>query len=212
MATVMVTGASGGIGQAIAESLTRAGHNVISISHKDANLGLQMDVEQLQKKLSSEQIDWIVCSHGFVGTSISIDEESAEDLHTTFDTNIFSLFYIAKLFLPTLSKNGGLVFISSTAGLVANGRLASYSASKAAVNSLAQALARNKPDYKFFSVCPGPTNTPMRERTAHDAATKQHPDVVASLVQDVIEGVGEYTSGDIIVVKDGATSIASRLS
>lgn len=213
MATILVTGASGGIGGAIVSSLKEAGHTVVAISHSDADLTSYSAVEQLKEKVAaSGPLDWVVCSHGFLDDSTSIDDESPEDMQKTFAVNTFSLFYIAKLFTPMLSKNGGMVFISSTAGLQANGRVASYSASKAAVNSLAQALARNKPDYTFFSVCPGPTNTPMRERTAHDAATKQSPSVVADMVRALVEGTGDYRSGDVVVVKDTTVSIASRLS
>ena len=104
-----------------------------------------------------------------------------------------------------------MISLSSTAGVQANGRLPSYSASKAAANALSQALARNKPDYKFFSICPGPTNTPMRERTSHDAATKQSPMVVAGVVDELIADSTTYTSGDIIVVKDGVATIEARI-
>ncbi len=211
MKTVLVTGASGGIGSAIVNALEKTGCRVIPISHKDADLSSFSAVEKL-RIAHQEAIGWLICTHGFVDDSLSIDEQTPENMQKTFEVNTLSLFYIAKVFMDQISAGGGMIFISSTAGINANGRLAAYSASKAAVNSLAQALARNKSDKKFFSVCPGPTNTAMRERIAHDAATKQSPDVVAALVQQLVGEQSEYLSGDIIRVQDEQVSIVSRLS
>ena len=83
--------------------------------------------------------------------------------------------------------------------------------SKAAVNSFAQALARNRPELFFYSVCPGPTNTKMREKIAADAKSSQSPMVVANVIGDILSGGTTYVSGDIIVVRDGKVSVVSHV-
>ncbi len=213
MKTVLLTGASGGIGSAISSALVADGYEVVPVTHKDADLSSYEDIKKLQEKFSSEgrTFDWVVCAHGFIDGVTEPEQQTPEMILKNFEVNTFSLFYISKLFLPLLTHGGGMVFISSTSGLQANGRFLAYSASKAAVNSLAQGLARNKPELSFFAICPGPTNTQMRERVAGDAAKMQSPDVVAKTALDLINQNGEYKSGDVISVRDGVTTIVTRI-
>jgi NAD(P)-dependent dehydrogenase (short-subunit alcohol dehydrogenase family) len=153
-----------------------------------------------------DHIDWVVCAHGFIDTETVLEEVQPENIEATFAINAFSIFYLAQQFLRHMPAGGGMIAISSSAGIQANGRMAAYSASKAAVNSFIQAMARNRPEQKFFAVCPGPTNTAMRERVAGDAAKMQSPDVVAKVVADLVTGTTDNKSGDVILVKDGAIS------
>lgn len=210
MKTILLTGAEGGIGKATKETLDQAGLTVIGIDRNEANLASYADIEQLEKKVG-EKIDWIICAHGFISTETDLEKQTPEDIQKTFEVNSLSLVYLAKAFLKHLNPGGGMIFLSSAAGINANGRYAAYSASKAAANVFAQALARNKPEFTFISLCPGPTNTPMREMIAHDASKHQSPAVIADVIKKIIEGHTEYKSGDVILVHDSQTSIAARL-
>ncbi|HYF12704.1 MAG TPA: SDR family oxidoreductase [Candidatus Paceibacterota bacterium] len=208
---ILLTGASGGIGSAIRESLEKNGARVLGFDHTNADLSSYEGVKKIDEKVDNERLDWLVCAHGFIDFETDFLKQTPENIKTTFDINTLSLFYLAQMALPRLNPGGGMIFISSTAGLAANGRYSAYSASKAAVNALAQALARNQPDFTFISVCPGPTNTPMRENLAHDAAKQQSPAAVAEVIKNIIEGQGDYKSGDIIVVKNGEVSKAGNI-
>lgn len=213
MKTILITGASGGIGSAIKENLEAAGHKVLSPSQAEADLSKRKDIEKLKEKILQEvdHIDWIICSHGFIDTETVLEQMTPEHIDATFTINTLSIIYLAQQFLSCIPAGGGIISLSSAAGIQANGRISIYSASKAAVNSFMQAMARNRPEQKFYALCPGPTNTPMRERTAGDASKQQSPDVVAVVAADLVEGKGEYKSGDVILVKNGETSISSRL-
>ncbi len=213
MKTVLLTGARGGIGSAIFRSLTDDGYEVVAIDRDNTDLSSYEDVKKLQQIFSAEgkMFDAIVCAHGFIDSKTEAEEQVPEMIRKNFEINTLSLFYISSLFLPSLVPGGAMIFISSTSGLQANGRFLAYSASKAAVNSLAQGLARNKPEYAFFSLCPGPTNTQMRERIAGDAAQMQSPEAVAKVALDLVNQNGEYKSGDIISVRDGVTAIVGRI-
>lgn len=207
--TIVVTGALGGIGSAIAQSLSAAGHTVIGVDEADGDLSSVSGAQSLASKIlkQSPKIDWVVCAHGFVDTEAIFEQQSPEAVEKTFAVNTLSLFYLTQLFVPHLQHGGGFIYISSTSGIIPSGRLAAYSASKAAVNALAEAFALNKPEHTFISICPGPTNTPMRQRTSGDAGGAQSPDVIADTVRTIIDANSNYKSGSILVVKDGITSI-----
>jgi len=149
----------------------------------------------------------LIASHGYIDTSTDIETQSPEAIEETFKVNIISLFYLTQVFLKRISM--GMVFISSTSGIQANGKVAAYSASKAAVNSLSVALARNRSDKTFISVCPGPTAGQMREKIG--AKGGQSPREVAVLVSQILQS-DTYKSGDIVTVRDGKSEIVSRLS
>ncbi|MSU74408.1 SDR family oxidoreductase [Candidatus Kaiserbacteria bacterium] len=212
MQTILLTGAGGGIGSATKAVLEASGAHVIAVGRQDADLTSYEEVKALCKRIAKDApLDWLVFAHGFISTETEFEKQKPADIKLTFDLNILSDIYLTQLLLPSVRKGGGVIFISSTAGLNPNGKYATYSASKAAVNAFSQALARNKPEHTFFSVCPGPTNTTMRERVAHDATMQQSPDVVARVVADIVAKSSGYKSGDTILVRDGEVSIATQV-
>lgn len=213
MKNVLITGANGGIGGSIEKKLTEAGFNVIGITQKDADLSKKEAIDALKVGILSSvsQIDWIICAHGFIDTEQVLEKQTEENIEATFRLNTLSIVYLAQALLEKVPEGGGMIAISSSAGVRPSGRLAVYSASKAAVNSFMQALAMNRPSQKFFSLCPGPTNTQMRERIAGDAAQMQSPDVIADVVVELVNGASTYNSGNVILVKDGVSSIVSTL-
>jgi|SRR3989344_1077366 len=213
MQNILLTGAQGGIGSAIEQILQQGGDHVIGVDRAEADLSSYEDIQKLEKRVADEgkPLDWLIFAHGFIDTETDLEKQRPEDIEATFRLNILSIVYCAQLFLKHLRKGGGMVFLSSTAALSPNGRYAAYSASKAAVNAFAQALARNRPEQVFYTVCPGPTNTPMREKIGDDASRSQPPSAVASVVADLISGKTDYKSGDIIVVRDDKISKAGGL-
>ena len=206
---ILLTGASGGIGQVIKITLETAGHEVVTPTHEEVDLINPKEVAVLAEKTGN--IDWLVCSQGFIDQETTLEHMTPENIENTFKVNILSVIYLAQQFLPHLSKDGGIITLSSSAGVNANGRFAPYSASKAAVNSFMQALARNRPEQKFFAVAPGPTNTRMRNRVASDATNQQSPEVVANVVKELLSTTGKYKSGDVLLVKNGETSVVSKI-
>jgi 3-oxoacyl-[acyl-carrier protein] reductase len=224
MKTILVTGASGDIGSAIVKRLAEQNtHTIIAVvrdmEHADtiknlpnislvqADLSLYEEVVSLSKKIP-EKIDWIICAHGFIDKETNLLEQSVENIQKTFNVNLLSLVYLAKTCAERLTS--GMVCISSTSGISANGRYAAYSASKAGVNSLMVALARNRPEQTFISLCPGPTLGNMRKHLGAEGG--QDPMIIATTVTEMIAPQSTYKSGDIVSVRDGKTVFESRLA
>ena len=202
---VFVTGAAGGIGSVVLTSLNTAGLHVVGADRHDADLSRYEDIEKLvARTVEHGPLAWVVFAHGFIDSETDFVKEQPEDIAVTFAINTVAVVQLTKLLLPHVQK--GFVFISSTAALSPNGRYAAYSASKAAVNAFATALAKNDMSRTYITVCPGPTNTPMRQKIDANASSKQAPDIVADVITTIVTGTGAFKSGDIIIVRDGEVS------
>ena len=155
--TVLITGASAGIGAAAAHELAAHGLEVYGTSRNPARLGadappihwVSMDVRDeasvqagvdavLQR---AGRLDGLVCNAGF-GIFGSVEETSLADAQAQLDTNFFGVLRTVRAALPHLRKQGSgrLVLVGSLAGRAPIPFQGHYSASKAAVDALAQAL------------------------------------------------------------------------
>jgi NAD(P)-dependent dehydrogenase (short-subunit alcohol dehydrogenase family) len=234
--TVLLTGAGGGIGHALLSALAADdAYRVIAVTRpapsagsettpettensgrlirKTADLSSFAEISNLEASIARGNIDldWLVFAHGFIDSETVLEKQRPEDIATTFQVNVLSVIHLCQLFLKHMSKGGGILCLSSTAGLEANGRYAAYSASKAAVNNFMEALARNRPALTFFTVCAGPTRTAMLEKIGGDLAGGQDVSAVKDLMLRIMTRPGDYKSGDIIVVRDGRVTLGGRL-
>jgi len=233
MKSVLLTGAGGGIGNAVLSGLLAADANrVLAVTNttkpaqfltpqstskrlisKSVDLSSYAEISGLQKYVENKNIsfDWIVMAHGYIDHETVLEDQSRENIIRTFEVNIMSIIYLCQGFIKKLNGSGGIISISSTAGLTANGKYAVYSASKAAVNNFMQALARNRPDFSFVSVCAGPTRTPMLDKIRGDPASAQGSSVVADLVLRIISENNFCKSGDILTVRDGQVNVENSI-
>jgi short-subunit dehydrogenase len=233
MQTVLLTGAGGGIGHPLLSALAADdAYRVIAVTRQTLSAELQTRPENSERLIcktadlssfaeisgleasiarSNIDLDWLVFAHGFIDSETVIEKQRPEDIATTFQVNVLSVIHLCQLFLKHMSNGGGIVCMSSTAGLVANGRYAAYSASKAAVNNFMQGLARNRPALSFFTVCAGPTRTAMLEKISGDLAGGQDVSAVKDVILRIMARHADYKSGDIIVVRDGQVTLGGRL-
>jgi NAD(P)-dependent dehydrogenase (short-subunit alcohol dehydrogenase family) len=209
---VLVTGVHGGIGSAISNTLKGRGDQILGVGREDADLSKLEGVEALATQSSiSAPFEWIVCSHGFIDSPNDFLEQDPALIRQTFEINTLSCIYITQLLFRQLKPGGGIIYISSTSGLWGNGNWPVYSASKGAVNIFAQAMARKYRDFNFIVVCPGPTTTPMLEKSAGKEATGQDPHYVAEVIAAITAKQSEYRSGDVLSVRNGEAKIVSRI-
>ena len=179
-ATAIVTGAANGLGRAMSEALLEAGCRVArvdlagSIARLDADrpaiageLRVPMDVRDeaawrgLRNRLQAEwqTLDLLVNAAG-VGATGEVGTLSGEQWRRVIDTNLVGTALGCETFLPWLRANPGrphLVNVASIAGVLAPGSMAAYSASKAGVVALSEAIASECPRRRpgVTIVCPG---------------------------------------------------------
>ncbi len=174
MKVCIVTGASSGIGLAIATYLGQKGHHVYGISRSAYSdpwiKHIQADVTDLNqlKKAYQEiyeiegRIDVLINNAG-MGISGSIEETETDDVQKMFDVNFMGVFHSVKAALPwmRLTKEGQIYNISSVAGVLSIPFQSFYSASKAAINALSDALHTEVSPYgiQVCAVMPGDIKT-----------------------------------------------------
>ena len=155
--TLLVTGASKGIGRAIADKALAEGCRVIGISREwpsnagsgTAFTGISLDLsltDDLPGKLKSlhlqhPEIDGIVCNAG-IGRFGSLEEFSPAQIRELIDLNLTASILLAREVLPAFKKRnaGNLIFMGSEAAVSGGKKGAVYSATKFAVRGLAQSL------------------------------------------------------------------------
>lgn len=183
--TFIITGATSGMGKAIAIHFARAGANIVA-NGRDEQKGAQLlkelqaihssvrfiagDVgqaasnEYLVQQAITEfgQLDGIVTNAGTLGLG-SVKDLDISDWHHTFDTNLHALFYLSKYAIPHLQKQGGVILANaSIAAFKSFPNHPAYCASKAAVVSLVKQMALDYgPAIRVNAICPGPVDTPM---------------------------------------------------
>ncbi|RDI29603.1 SDR family oxidoreductase [Lentzea flaviverrucosa] len=171
----LVTGASSGIGSAIARSLASThdlllgGRDETSLSLLAAELpGAQAWPFDLTNAASADlaavsRLDVIVHSAG-IALLGPLAEATQDDWRRTFDVNVFAVAELTNLVLPQLrAASGHVVLINSGAGLNANPGWGVYAASKFALRAYADALRGDEPSLRVTTVYPGRTATPMQE-------------------------------------------------
>ncbi|MHA4847384.1 SDR family oxidoreductase [Flavitalea antarctica] len=187
MKSVLITGASRGIGFETALAFGRAGYKVFATMRNpagDTALRKIIAEEKLPVTIHEidvdsdasvkEQIGKIVREHGDIDILInnagierhgSIEEMDFADLRALMETNYFGVLRCVRAVLPQMRKNkaGCIINISSVAGKIAISPLGGYSASKFALEAISEALAQEVKPYnvKVYLVEPGIIDTRM---------------------------------------------------
>lgn len=178
MRSVLVTGASRGIGLAIARHLSEHGWEVYATARSDDDLRelgrlpnvhpVQLDVTdraavaRLPEQLPA-RLDGVVNNAGIIVQG-PVETVPLEDLTRQLEVNVTAQIAVVQAVLPLLRKaRGRVVFMSSVSGLITTPGTGAYSASKYALESLADALRIELRPWRIpvSLVEPGPTRTDM---------------------------------------------------
>ena len=220
---VLITGASSGIGKALAEGLAEEGLKVYGTSRhvkgketvvSENETGgffklIRLDVcddesakaavEYVAKK--EGQINILINNAGF-GVAGPIEETTSKEAISQLDTNFFGMHRMILNTLPIMRKqNKGLIVnIGSVAGLISIPYQAMYCASKYAVEALSEALRMEVKDFgiKVTVVEPGDTKTgfPLNRQYSEESkesAYKNSQKSVEKMMEDELNGPGPET-------------------
>lgn len=138
MKTAVVTGASQGIGRAIADRLKTDGWRIWNFSLPD-HVEDYKNCDYFMR--CADSCDLLVNNAG-VCKLTSFDELTPEEWHQTIDINLTGVYNMSRAALPFLKRCGGdIINISSRAGVYAHPNHAAYCASKAAVMALSEVMS-----------------------------------------------------------------------
>lgn len=196
--TVLVTGASSGIGRATAIECSRLGATVVITGRDEARLSETMaaltgddhvsilanltkaeDVARLVSDLP--QIDGFVCNAGITRRR-PVSYVKEDELREVFETNTIATFMLTKAIMRAkkMNRGGSMVFLSSMAARQVTPGNAMYAASKAAVDSFARSCAQEYAPMQIRAnaILPGMVETPLNKQGALSAEAierdKQH--------------------------------------
>lgn len=183
----LITGASGGIGKAVAVALHRQGaHVALSGTRREAldalvaelgertsahvcDLGTPENAESLARDVEERlgRVDVLVCNAGITRDGLAMRMKD-EDWRAVLDVNLTSTFFLIRAAMRGMLKRkaGRIIAISSVVGVTGNAGQANYAASKAGmigmVKSLAQELASR--NVTVNAIAPGFIATPMTDK------------------------------------------------
>ncbi|GAM84152.1 hypothetical protein ANO11243_021450 [Dothideomycetidae sp. 11243] len=183
--TIILTGASRGIGLAIAHFLLEKGHRLIVTARSRAPLDelrekysgrveivvgdaadprVAEDLRDRATKWDQGKLDGLILNHGALEPVTRIADADLKAWRTAFDVNFFSYVGITQACLPLLRQSkGNVIFTSSGAAAFAYSTWGAYGSAKAALNQLAQTLAREEPSITTISIRPGVVDTDMQK-------------------------------------------------
>lgn len=232
---VLITGAAGTIGGAIAQMIEREGGRALRTdlpAHKGQDYALDVTSEenwqQVAEAISRQHgvLDGLVNSAGIASLG-TIESEDFASYRKTMAVNVDGTYLGCKYAMPLLKMRGGsIVNLSSVSGLVAGHNLASYNASKGAVRLLSKSVAlygaRLKPPVRCNSMHPTFVEGAMveamlanvksrdaaRERMTADVPLARFamPEEVANLAVFLLGDESAFITGAEIPIDGGLTA------
>jgi short-subunit dehydrogenase len=199
----VVTGASSGIGKAIALGLASQGAALCLIGRNlktlkavagkaksktsriktyKIDLDIDDDIQKLKQYLQQDfgYIDILIHSAGIFSMGI-LENSSVEDLDRQYRINVRAPYLLTQTLLPMIkSRRGQIVFINSSAGLKANANVGQYAATKHALKAIAESLREevNADGLRILSVYPGRTATPMQAAVHKKEGRTYYPELI----------------------------------
>ena len=227
----LVTGASKGIGRAIAQELARAGATVVvgyrsgkdeaeQLASEIGGLAVQADVSSAEdaKRLVEEagDIDVLVNNAGLTRDGL-LARMSDDDWRTVIDTNLSSVFYTCRAVTrPMMKKRGGaIVNISSVVGVHGNWGQTNYAASKAGIIGFTKSIARElgSRNIRANVVAPGYVKTQLTDVLPEEAtaamiqatplARVAEPHEIAGAVRFLASDDASFITGEVLLVDGG---------
>jgi 3-oxoacyl-[acyl-carrier protein] reductase len=229
--TALVTGASRGIGRAIATELGAAGADVVvgyrsgreeaeSLASELGGRAIQADVSSAEDaaRLVEEagELDVLVNNAGLTRDGL-LARMSDEDWRVVIDTNLASVFYTCRAVTRPMMKKraGAIVNVSSIVGVHGNWGQTNYAASKAGIIGFTKSLAKElgSRNVRANVVAPGYIKTQLTEELPEEATALMlqntplgrlgDPEDVARTVRFLCSDDASFITGEVLLVDGG---------
>ena len=224
--TVVITGASTGIGKSLAWQLADAGYRLVLAARSEdklqaitkeiqqkggESLPVPMDVSQPEeiKTLKEKALDFgnvsVVINNAGIGKFSNIENVTLADWNRQMDVNLRASFLVSQAFIPHMKqkKKGSLIFINSVAGKKGYAYSAAYVASKFGLRGLAESLREElrENNIKVISIYPGAVDTPFWDDIQSDFPRDEmlKSDALAESIVHTIQAAGNFTVEEMVV-------------
>jgi len=227
----LVTGASRGIGRAIAQELAHAGAEVVvgyrtgrdeaeALARELGGRAIQADVSSAwdAKRLVEEagDLDVLVNNAGLTRDTV-LARMSDDDWRTVIDTNLSSIFYTCRAVVRPMMKkrSGAIVNVSSIVGVHGNFGQTNYAASKAGIIGFTKSLARELGSRSIRAnvVAPGYVKSQLTDVLPEEATAAMiastplgrvaEPEEIAGAVRFLASDEASFITGEVLLVDGG---------
>jgi len=242
----IITGGGSGIGQATALRLAEEKVNIVVVDVNDkggnetvelvkklgvdaifvkADVSKQEEVKNYVEKAVEKfkKIDYFFNNAGISGSGKFYLDTSVEEIDRIVGINLMGALYGARYVTENMLKNGGgsIVNTASSAGVIGQDSVVTYSATKHGIIGLTKSLVAEyaKDGLRVNAIAPGPTETPMvREFYAANPEMKENatggipqkrlgtPEEVAELVTFLLTSKAQYINGEVVRIDGGFTN------
>lgn len=234
MKVAIVTGASRGIGREIAKTLAIRGYKVIANYNKSEAKAKEMQKENPEieiykadvskKEEVKRMVEYVLEKYKKIDVLVNnagidkyqlIDEVTENDWKEMIDTNLYSAFCMCQEVVPNMihNKNGCIINISSVWGQVGAANEIVYSITKAGLDGLTKALAKEvgPSNIRVNSIAPGYVETDMNKNYTEEEINQIKQDTPLQkigLPEDIAKCVcwlveDNFTTGQVISVNGG---------
>ena len=207
----LVTGSTGGIGEATVRRFLQEGASVMAVGRSTAKLKdlnerigdearLEVVVADATDEAATEAavaatirhfggLDIVFANAGTEGALKPLDEMTADEFRETFETNVLGVWLCLKYAIPQLRENrsGSIIITASTAGLIGFPGLANYVSSKHGVIGLMKCAALETADFgvRVNAIAPGPIENRMIHSLT-DQLAPADPDALEAQIKEMI--------------------------
>lgn len=234
----IITGSSRGIGREIAKTLARKGITVVANYNKSEEAakelkqeleeeGIKIDIikaDVSKREDAKKLVEFTINKYGKVDILINnagiseyklFTDETDEDWNKIINTNLYSAFAMSQEVIPNMvhNKSGCIINMSSAWGVVGGSLEVIYSVSKAGLDGLTKALAKElgPSNIRVNSIAPGMIYTKMNEKFSKEELKEIEEEIplgkigkpsdIAKCIEWLLED--EYTTGQVISINGG---------